>query len=193
MGIPMNVPELWILRHGQTEWNVSGRLQGLLDSPLTQTGQAQAAAQGRILARAAPADAIAISSPSPRAMLTARLAMPGHQISSDARLTEIDLGQWQGCALTEIEQAHPEIAAETDPNLWKFNAPGGESLPAMEARVRSLLADLTAPTILVTHGVTSRLMRCVILGLPATELSDLPGGQGVVHHLQGGVARVLSG
>lgn len=189
----MNLPELWILRHGQTEWNVAGRLQGLLDSPLTDIGRAQAAEQGRILARVAPADTIAISSPSPRAMTTASLAMPGRQVARDARLTEIDLGQWQGRALADIEAAHPEIAAETDPNLWKFNAPGGESLPAMEARVRSFLVDLSAPAILVTHGVTSRLMRCAILGLPVTGLSDLPGGQGVVHHLRDGVARVLSG
>ena len=189
----MNLPELWILRHGQTEWNVAGRLQGLLDSPLTDIGRAQAAAQGRILARAAPADAMVISSPSPRAMTTASLAMPDRQVTRDARLTEIDLGQWQGRALADIEAAHPEITAETDPNLWKFNAPGGESLPAMEARVRSFLVDLSAPAILVTHGVTSRLMRCVILGLPVTGLSDLPGGQGVVHHLRDGVARVLSG
>jgi len=192
MGHPMNLPELWILRHGQTEWNVSERLQGLLDSPLTETGQAQAAQQGRILARVAPADAQVISSPSPRAMTTAHLAMPGRQVALDARLTEIDLGQWQGCTLTEIEQAHPEIAAETDPNLWKFNAPGGESLSAMEARVRSFLADLSGPAIVFTHGVTSRLMRCVILGRPVTDLSHLPGGQGVVHHLREGVARVLS-
>ena len=191
MGRPMTLPELWILRHGQTEWNVAGRLQGLLDSPLTETGHAQAAAQGRILAGILPREVAVISSPSPRALTTGRIAMPGQEITQDPRLSEIDLGAWQGHSLSDILATHPEVEAETDPNLWKFHAPGGESLPEMEARVRSFLADLSGPSVLVTHGVTSRLMRCLILGLPVTALSGLPGGQGVVHHLRDGVARVL--
>jgi broad specificity phosphatase PhoE len=192
MGSPMSVPELWILRHGQTEWNVTGRLQGHLDSPLTETGHAQAAAQGRILARLLPQDVAVISSPSPRALSTGQIALPGRAIAQDPRLKEIDLGQWQGRTLAGILATYPEIAADPDPNLWKFHAPGGESLPAMEARLRGVLADLTGPTVLVTHGVTSRLMRCLILGLPVTAMSDVPGGQGVVHHLRDGVARVLA-
>jgi len=188
----MRVPELWILRHGQTEWNVAGRLQGHLDSPLTKTGRAQAAAQGRILARLLPPDVTVISSPSPRALITGQIALPGHQIAQDPRLTEIGLGQWQGRSLADIQATYPEIAADPDPHLWKFRAPGGESLSAMEARLRGFLADLTGPAVLVTHGITSRLLRCLILGLPVTALSDVPGGQGVVHHLRGGVARVLA-
>jgi len=191
MGCPMTLPELWILRHGQTEWNVAGRLQGLLDSPLTETGHAQAAAQGRILAGILPREVAVISSPSPRALTTGRIAMPGQEITQDPRLSEIDLGAWQGHRLPDIVATYPEVEAEADPNLWKFHAPGGESLPEMEARVRSFLADLDGPAVLVTHGVTSRLMRCLILGLPVTALSELPGGQGVVHHLRDGVARVL--
>lgn len=186
------VPELWILRHGQTEWNVAGRLQGRLDSPLTDTGRAQAAGQGRILEGLVPAGAVLVSSPSPRARITAEIALPGVPVVLDSRLAEIDLGQWQGQSLPDIMAMHPEIAAEPDPHLWKFNAPNGESLPEMEARVRSFLDDLTGPTVLVTHGVTSRLMRCLILGLPVTAMSRVPGGQGVVHHVAGGVARVLS-
>ena len=188
-------PELWVLRHGETEWNAEERLQGHLDSALTPTGLAQARAQGDILARAGvPKDARVLSSPSPRALRTAEIAVNalGLPIETDPRLMEIDLGQWQGMTLAELRAANPSIRAAPDPHLWKFLAPGGETLGQMAARVEALLDELTGPSVLVTHGVTSRLLRCIVLGRASADLSSVPGGQGVVHHLRDGSASILT-
>ena len=188
-------PELWVLRHGETEWNAEERLQGLLDSPLTETGIAQAEAQGRLLAAAGLPDGVRVlSSPAPRALRTAEIALAGLglPIETDPRLVEIDLGQWQGLTLSELRAANPAIRKASDPHLWKFLAPGGETLGQMAGRVGALLDTLEGPTVLVTHGVTSRLLRCIVLGLPIADLTAVPGGQGVVHHIRDGQARVLT-
>ncbi len=186
-----DLPELWILRHGETEWNASGRLQGRLDSPLTETGLRQAEAQGRILARDLPGAVRVISSPAPRALRTAEIALPGRSVETDARLEEIDLGRWQGRTIDELRAENAGIRAATDPHLWKFTAPGGETLGQMADRVTLVLRGLEGPTVLVTHGVTSRLLRCIVLGLAIIDLTAVPGGQGIVHHIRDGQARLL--
>jgi probable phosphoglycerate mutase len=188
----MSLPPLYILRHGETEWNTEERLQGHLDSPLTPRGLAQAEAQRAILNRVLPAGAAVFSSPSPRAWRTAEIALPGHDITRDARLMEIALGDWTGRTLAEIGAQHPDVVASMDRHLWKFTAPGGERLEEMAARCRAVLDALRGPCVLVTHGVTSRLLRCLALGLPPQALSELPGGQGVVHLVETGTARVLT-
>ena len=187
-------PPLWVLRHGQTEWNVEGRLQGVLDSPLTATGIAQAKAQNVILRDVLGQDVRVLSSPSERAWRTAEIAIEGLSltITPDTDLREIDMGEWTGRKIDDLRTAHPDIGGD-DPHLWKFGAPGGETLDAMTRRVARVLDRLDGPTVLVTHGVTSRLLRCLVLGRPAAELSALPGGQGVVHYLENGQARVIGG
>ncbi|WP_135504714.1 histidine phosphatase family protein [Roseovarius aestuariivivens] len=188
---PLRLPELWILRHGQTEWNVEDRLQGRLDSPLTAQGMAQARAQGSILRSAAlPHDLRVISSPSGRALHTARIAADGlgPLIETDPALFEIDLGAWQGRRVAEI----PEAQEARDPHLWKFTGPGCERLEEMAARLTAFLAALDRPAVIVTHGVTSRMLRCLALGRALEALGSVPGGQGVVHHLRQGTARVIA-
>ena len=191
-GNPRIYPELWVLRHGETTWNVEGRLQGHLDSPLTPIGINQAKAQGRILAPILPQNVDIRVSPSGRAWRTAELALGdfGHPLVADPRLLEIGLGAWQGHLIGEISAAPAD--PDADPHLWKFNAPGGERLTDMQARLHALLADLKGPTVLVTHGVTSRMLRCIVLGMAPEQLSEVPGGQGIVHHIREGRAKVLS-
>jgi len=187
-------PELWVLRHGETKWNAEARLQGRLDSPLTETGLDQARAQGRILTARLPGPVRVLCSDAPRALRTAEIAIAGLDlpIEREPRLAEIDLGRWQGQTLDALRADHPEIARATDPHLWKFTAPGGETLGQMAARVQAVLDGLTGPTVLVTHGVTSRLLRCIVLGVPIADLASVPGGQGVVHHIRDGKANILT-
>lgn len=189
------VPELWVLRHGETEWNAEGRLQGHLDSPLTEKGRTQARTQAAILASCLPKRVSVLSSPSPRALRTAELALEGtgREIATDARLMEIALGAWQGRTIEEIRLGLGDCWGD-DPHMWKFGAPGGgETLEQMTGRITALLDELTGPAVLVTHGLTSRILRCLVLGLPPEALSSVPGGQGVVHHLKNGQATTLTG
>ncbi|MEL7256287.1 MAG: histidine phosphatase family protein [Pseudomonadota bacterium] len=188
------LPELWILRHGETEWNRAGRLQGHLDSPLTETGKSQARTQGDILKRCAlPRDTVLVSSPSGRARLTAEIANKelGLPVKTEAAFTEIDMGNWQGETVGALARTIPDLPVLEDPHLWKFTAPEGETLEDMSVRVERGLRRLKGPTVIVTHGVTSRLMRCFALGLAPAALSSLPGGQGIVHHIRDGKAVVL--
>ncbi len=188
-------PDLWILRHGETAWNAEGRLQGRLDSPLTPLGEAQARAQGVLLQRAGlPRNVRVRVSPAGRARRTADLALKGAAwpVTVDPDLVEVGLGAWQGRTRSEILQAHPDIDLSRDPYLWKFDGPGCETLDEIVARAHRALTRLEGPTILITHGIMSRVLRCVVLGLPPQNLSHLPGGQGVIHHISEGRAQCLA-
>jgi glucosyl-3-phosphoglycerate phosphatase len=187
----MDFPELYILRHGETEWNAARRMQGRLDSPLTPRGREQARAQRGILARVGVrADSHAFHvSPQGRAMDTARLVLEGWGVTPtiDPRLSEIDLGAWQGLTMDEID-AHAPGIFETFPGLgWYDHCPGGERLAALRDRAAAVLAGLQGPSVLITHSIFSAAMRTVVLGLPEDAISDMPGGQGVVYHLADGV------
>lgn len=187
------LPPLFILRHGETEWNRAGRMQGHLDSPLTPLGRAQAARQNAVLRRVLPANASAVSSDAARTVTSAEIALDGLAVPLriDARLREVALGQWQGLTLAEIEAGWGWLTEGRDPMEWKFDAPGGETLAALAARAGAVLAGLDRPTVIVTHGLTSRVLRCLALGRPPEDLGKLPGGQGVVHVIEGGASHTL--
>jgi probable phosphoglycerate mutase len=184
-------PELYILRHGQTEWNAERRIQGALDSPLTALGCEQAARQGEILARteigAATHDFHV--SPQGRAQQTAGLALAPLDIApvTDMRLREISLGAWDGLTHAEIEVRNPGAIRDDHPFLWQDGAPGGEGFEAFDRRLRAYLADLTGPTVIIAHGMVSLFLRGAVLGLDLDGITGLPGGQGVVYHLKDGI------
>ncbi len=186
-------PELLILRHGETEWNRAGRMQGALDSPLTDRGRAQARAQGDILRDFGIETWSAFASPQGRAAATAEIALgQTHAITLDPRLVEIDIGRWNGEMKTQIMADAPHLFDDPDGMIWYDQAPGGEGLAGLEARAAQFLNDLTGPCVVVTHGITSRVMRCILLGRAAEEFDQMPGGQGVVYHLRDGVQKQLS-
>lgn len=187
-------PELWILRHGETEWNVLGRLQGQYDSALTPKGMAQAARQAEILKAELPKKRVRVySSPAGRARYTAEIAVArlGLAVECDPALQEIDIGAWQGLTVAEIKATHSVLENADDPHVWKFQAPQGERIEQMKVRLEGFLENLTGPSVIVTHGVTSRMLRCLLLGLDVSDMSQVPGGQGIVHHIKGGQAQVL--
>ena len=189
----MKAPELWILRHGETTWNAEERMQGHLDSPLTQTGVEQAGNQREILRSISLPDGPRfIVSHSGRALATADVVAQDSSWNFviDKRLMEVCLGDYQGKTLSEIKQSEG-LDLQSDRHLWKFSGPGCESLADMTARVQSFLDDLKGPSVIITHGITSRVLRCLVLGIDVTKLASLPGGQGVVHHISRGRARVL--
>ncbi|MBF9041903.1 histidine phosphatase family protein [Rhodobacterales bacterium HKCCE4037] len=188
-----DLPPLYILRHGETEWNLADRMQGWHDSPLTATGRAQAAAQGRLLRDRLPDGCTIHCSPSGRAVETLKIALGAlaGEATFDDRLREVNVGEWVGRTPTDIAAEHDFVDPETDRHMWKFYAPGGETLAEMTERCRAVLMELAGPCVLVTHGVTSRLLRCLALGMPPAALGSVPGGQGVVHLIENGSAKIL--
>ena len=189
----MSLPEFVILRHGENEWNREGRMQGGLDSALTEVGREQARRQNAILQTFGVQGWSWCSSPQGRAMATARIAADGltTEIVPDVRLREIGMGDWAGMQRSEIAEQVPYLF-ETDGLGWYDHAPGGEGLVALEGRAKAFLADLRGPTVIVTHGITSRVVRCIAQGLPAESFDTLGGGQGVVYHIRDGESRLLS-
>ena len=191
MGWPF--PEIYVLRHGQTEWNALGRFQGHQDSPLTDLGRQQAQAQGRILAGIELSELLLISSPQGRALETARLALgaQAHKLRTDDRLMEIDVGAWTGADRDSLP-AYPDLAEDPKGALEIYeNAPGGEGFDALKQRCMSFLQELNRPAVLVTHGITSRMLRVLHLGLDIEDLGVIPGGQGNIHHLSSGSQTIL--
>lgn len=157
---------IYLARHGQTEWNAEGRMQGRMDSPLTPLGVRQATAMGQLIAeliaRDPPARWRLVASPLGRVRSTAeaisrRLGLP---IELYERLTEVAFGEWEGALRSDISARHPEVFATRQ---WNFSAPGGETFEDVWARVSAWLADQPPEpeprTIAVSHGVAGRLLR----------------------------------
>ena len=188
----MDLPDIYLIRHGETEWNLAGRWQGDLDSPLTDTGRGQAAQIGAALARAGigPATHRVYSSPLGRArhtaaLILAALGQPDAAVTEDARLREISVGAWTGMSRTAI---HAASGLHADAHFMDYYAaaPGGEGFPAMQTRALAFLGTLNAPSVIVTHGVTLRFLRAAAMGRRDAGLGDPLGSQGVIHHIAGG-------
>lgn len=190
--------QLYLLRHGQSEWNVARRMQGRRESRLTDFGRAQARAMGAVLAReiADPSQLTAFTSPLERARDSAALALAplGLVATPDARLQEIGLGAWEGLTAPEAYARFPwaEGPRRADPFRWHFMAPGGETLAEISARLAAFLADLgDGPAVIVSHGIALRVLRGLCLGLDVAGMEALPGGQGVVWRIRDGRHEVL--
>jgi probable phosphoglycerate mutase len=160
---------IFLVRHGETEWNRARRYQGWSDSPLTTAGVAQAEAIGRRLAiMPQAAGAAIIASPLGRARRTAEII--AHSLGRaappqlDDRLREISLGAWDGLDRREIRARIGHRFAEYE---WYFETPDGESYDAFAGRIADCLHDTAdGPVIVVCHGVVTRVLRGLYAGLP---------------------------
>lgn len=168
---------IYLVRHGETELNVAGRHQGHTDSPLTELGRQQARAAGRAIAGLVQAeDTVIISSPLGRAVTTAQLIAHTmgliKPIVLDSDLSEISMGSAEGLNEAEMTERWPERRATTAPDSLSFEAPDGESLESLRPRLERALArarSYKVACILVSHGVASRVIRAIHLGLATSE------------------------
>lgn len=126
--------EIWLIRHGETEWSLSGRHTGRTDIPLTDHGRRQAAALQPVLARQ-PFDQV-LCSPLSRARDTCALAGLEAQATLEPRLLEWNYGLYEGRTTADIRQQTP------DWSVWNSPVPQGEDLAAIQQRARDLIADL---------------------------------------------------
>jgi probable phosphoglycerate mutase len=190
-------PPIYILRHGQTEWNRVGRCQGHLNSNLTKTGRAQARDQGVLLGGifAARPSAKVFCSPQGRTRETADIALENHDVSVhlDPRLTELGAGEWTGLNHAMIAQKWPALFNDNIPIFEaSLNAVGGEGYTALRTRCRDFLADIDAPTIVITHGITGMVLRGLVCGLSFAEIAQLQFTQGCVFALMEGKEHILT-
>ena len=155
--------ELWLVRHGETEWSLSGAHTGRTDIPLTAAGREKAAAVGRYLAGRKFAGVLV--SPLVRARETCRLA--GYENAQiDADLSEWDYGDYEGRTTSQIQAERPGWT------LWRDGVPNGETAAQVAARADSVIARALAiegenDVILFAHGHILRVLAARWLGLPS--------------------------
>lgn len=182
--------EIYLLRHGETEWNREGRLQGQQNSNLTPRGREQAEQLGRTLASRLGGRQLPLHvSPLGRARQTAtiiRQFVAGPEPLVDDRLQEMTLGQWEGLTRNDVNARWNGVVGDDSNAEWWFHAPGGESYDHFKRRVSRWLAGLNGALIAVSHGITTRMIRGEYLGLSRKESLALPVPHGVIWRLAGG-------
>ncbi|MEX0859559.1 MAG: histidine phosphatase family protein, partial [Cucumibacter sp.] len=188
-------PELYFLRHGQTDWNAEGRYQGSRDIPLNSIGQAQADANGPLLRMLMQRDGRAaadfgwFSSPLVRATETiervlAAFESPHPDVTIDPRLIEISFGHFEGRLHRELAD-HPMLApGSRDEAFWSFRPEGGENYDDLSSRIASFHSALTGPSVIVAHGGVLRVLRHLIEGAPRAEVVNWSTPQDVVYRFR---------
>jgi probable phosphoglycerate mutase len=185
-------PLLYFIRHGETNWNAEGRVQGARDIPLNQKGIGQASAAGAILlgvlrkTERLPAHFDYVSSPLGRArhtmdLLRAALGLPSEGYRLDHDLREIAYGDWEGMTFAEMEQHSPAHYALRLTDRWSTAAPAGESYAQVGERLAAWYGALQVDTVAVAHGGTMRALMTFLGHLDPQQASDTPIVQGAVY------------
>jgi len=174
---------LYLVRHGETEWNVQRRLQGQGDSPLTPRGLSQVRAYGELLGRLLTAAETEIClSPLPRtrhtaALLAELLSVSADRCAASELLRERHCGTWEGLRFEDLAERHGVEESRRLFRDWDARiGDHGESLAEVHARAQRWLAEpRTSPnTVVVTHGIMSRVFRGAYLSLAPSAILDLP-------------------
>jgi len=194
---------IYFVRHGETTWNLEGRMQGHLDAPLTTRGLREARRDGAALRGLIEADPPYVLNFSPlgRTRETAKvIAEETRQYlstqRSDFRLREVSWGEWDGLTITEIKARFPEKWQAHIADRWNVGAPGGESYRVLCERVADWLASVEDEPrlIVVSHGALGRALRGLYLGLKPEETLQLREPQDALIRLtQGTVATIPTG
>jgi len=153
---------LFLIRHGETEWALSGRHTSRTDLPLTEHGRAQAAT---LVARLAGNKfSLVLTSPRQRARTTAQLAgYPNAEVCEDLR--EFEYGDYEGLLKPEI------LARAPGWNIFKDGCPGGETVAQVVVRAQKIIAHArgeSGDTLVFTHGHLGRILAATWLGQPPT-------------------------
>ena len=168
--------ELFLIRHGRTEWNVAGRVMGDQPIPLTPEGEAQIDACARFLEGVA-FDAV-YASPTRRTRESADILVRerGLTYTTDPALVEIHYGQWVGCLYSELCQ-RPEFLAYAE-NPLEAGPPGGETIAQTCERIVGLVTTLYRQhagqrVMLVSHADVIKCLLCHYLGMPLARYQQL--------------------
>lgn len=195
------MPRLYFIRHGETDWNREGRLQGRTDTALNPRGRKQAAQAARHLGDlfgTAPDAALLAGlplyvSPMQRTRQTAEILLGTLGLDSaayvpDARLMEIGFGHWEGRTWPEIRARDPIGARDRDKDRWHFQPPGGESYAMVADRVGAWLASIDHDACVIAHGGVARVMMALCGGFEPEEAVAADIWQGKVLYFADGKA-----
>ncbi len=193
----MSAFSLYFIRHGETDWNAEGRLQGQKDIPLNDLGRVQAEEAGVILKglHPNPEDLDWWVSPLTRTRETAervRGAIGLHPpfYKMEDRLKELTFGGWEGMTWKEVRRHDPAGAARRERDKWGAVPPDGESYAMLEERVRGFLGDsIRRDSVLVSHGGVARVLMTILGGIAPKRAAAEEIRQGQVLVFEAGSCR----
>lgn len=198
--IPLTIPgRLFLVRHGETDWNREGRLQGGKDIPLNALGRMQAEEAARRLKALTPdyASVDYLCSPMERAretmtILRRELDLPPQEFRIDERLRELTFGDWEGFTWREIRKSanasERERAQARERDKWGFVPPGGESYRMLAERIRPVLEGLAPDTVMVSHGGVARAVLALIGAVGTADAARVEIWQGKILVVEGAKA-----
>lgn len=186
-------PTIYFIRHGETDWNLEGRLQGQKDIPLNDLGRVQAEEAGRRLKALAPhyEDLAYVASPMTRTretmeILRGAIGLSPEVYKLDERLVELTFGAWEGMTWKEVRKAEPQAAALRERDKWNYVPPGGgESYAMLTDRIHPILEDITRDTVIVAHGGVARAFLALACGVSTRHAASLDIWQGRVLVIEG--------
>ena len=187
---------LILVRDGECEWNLAGRIQGQVNSPLTDLGINQAKATRDYLSGILLNHQLEIyTSPLDRALQTAEIIAqgidhPSSKIIIEERLNDFNLGEISGTfGWDKVAEIFPEQAQLRLQDPMRFHPSGGESGAEFEARLRSLLEDLMDDgtlKLMVSHGIVNKFIRGILKNLSGKEMVELGESQNTIYRLEQG-------
>jgi probable phosphoglycerate mutase len=173
---------IYVVRHGQTDWNAERRLQGQKDIPLNPIGREQARLNGIDLAEILKVEGIPfdfVASPLIRTRQTMEILRQAMGVDptayrTDERLVEVSFGDWEGSTIKELKATQRDRVTERNLNKWDFIPPGddAESYEIMSWRIASWLNSVEKSTVCVTHGGVIRSLFKMIADLPKEEAAE---------------------
>ncbi len=187
---------LILVRHGESEWNRAGRIQGQVNSPLTDLGISQARAISDYLSGIFLNQELEIySSPLERAIQTAQIIVKGidhlsSEVIIEERLNDFNLGEISGTyGWDKVAEIFPEQAQLRLQDPMRFHPSGGESGAEFEARLRSLMEELMGDDktkLFVSHGIVNKFIRGIYKNISGKEMINLGESQNTIYCLEHG-------
>lgn len=189
------MPLVYFCRHGQTDWNAEGRLQGQADTDLNDRGRAQARRNGERLKGliADPGQFDFVASPLKRTRQTMEIVRTAMGLDpaayrAEPTLMELHFGDWQGFTFAELEAKSPGSTRGRDGDKWNFLPPGAgaESYAALALRISPWLQAIARPTVCVTHGGIVRALFRTVGGLSEADAAAMTVPQDLVLKMEAG-------
>ena len=191
-----NLTTLILVRHGESEWNRAGRIQGQVNSPLTDLGISQARAISDYLSGIFLNQELEIySSPLKRAIQTAEIIAKGidhlsSEVIIEERLNDFNLGEISGTyGWDKVAEIFPQQAQLRLQDPMRFHPSGGESGAEFEARLRSLMEELMGDDktkLFVSHGIVNKFIRGIYKNISGKEMINLGESQNTIYCLEHG-------
>jgi len=195
----MKLPTIYLLRHGQTEWNVEGRYQGQLNSPLTSLGREQAKLNALKLQKYLNINEVKLfASPLGRARETAEIIAKENGLSSskiifEEDIQEVNYGIFEGKTKEYCKDVYAKEFSEREANKFTYVLEGGESYANVFVRLKRWLASVEEEEVIVVvaHEMINRALRGIYCQLPNDKMLTLRQPNDVLIKLENGVEKIL--